>query len=65
MQTMGGAYVAFQERDLGSLVKGKLADLVVWDRDFLTIPTEQIRDAKALITMVGGKIVFSREPRAT
>jgi predicted amidohydrolase YtcJ len=45
------------------LGKGKLADMVVWDRDFLTIPTEEIRDAKALMTMVGGKIVFERDPR--
>lgn len=61
MQTMGSAYAAFQERDLGSLETGKLADLVVWNHDFLTIPSAQIRDAKALTTIVGGKIVFTRE----
>ena len=61
---MGSAFAAFQERDLGSLEKGKLADMVVWDRDFLTVPTEQIRDAKALMTIVGGKIVFDRDSRA-
>jgi predicted amidohydrolase YtcJ len=61
IQTMGSAYAAFQERDLGSLEKGKLADMVVWDRDFLSIPTEQIRDARALMTIVGGKIVFSND----
>ena len=60
IQTMGSAFAAFQERDLGSLEKGKMADMVVWDRDFLTVPTEQIRDAKALITIVAGKIVFER-----
>jgi predicted amidohydrolase YtcJ len=60
IQTMGSAFAAFQERDLGSLEKGKLADMVVWDRDFPTVPTEQIRDAKALITIVGGKIVFEK-----
>ena len=61
IQTMGSAYAAFQERDLGSLEKGKLADMVVWDRDVLSVPTEQIRDAKALMTIVGGKIVFQDE----
>lgn len=61
IHTMGSAFAAFQESDLGSLEKGKLADMVVWDRDFLTLPTEQIRDAKALITIVGGKIVFERD----
>lgn len=63
IHTMGSAFAAFQERDLGSLEKGKLADMVVWDRDFLTVPTEQIRDAKALMTIVGGKIVFERDSR--
>ena len=61
VHTMGSAYAAFQECDLGSLEKGKLADMVVWDRDFLTVPTEQIRDAKALVTIVEGKVVFRRE----
>lgn len=61
IQTMGSAFAAFQERDLGSLEKGKLADMVVWDRDFPTVPTEQIREAKALITIVGGKIVFEKD----
>jgi len=64
LQTMGSAYAAFQERDLGSLEAGKLADMVVWDRNFLTIPTGEIRDAKASKTIVGGKIVFSRESAA-
>lgn len=60
IQTMGSAYAGFQERDLGSLEKGKSADMVVWDRDFLSIPTEEIRHAKALMTMVGGKVVYQR-----
>jgi hypothetical protein len=64
LQTMGSAYAAFQECDLGSLEAGKLADMVVWDRNFLTIPTGEIRDAKASKTIVGGKIVFSRESAA-
>lgn len=61
LQTMGGAYAAFQENDLGSLEEGKLADIVVWDRDFLTIPTEDICNAKACTTIMGGKVVFSRQ----
>jgi len=59
LQTMGSAYAAFQERDLGSLEEGKLADMVVRDRDFLTVATEEIRNVKACTTIVGGKIVFS------
>ncbi len=60
IQTMGSAFAAFQEKETGSLEKGKLADLVVWDRDFTTIPTDRIREAKAEITMVGGRIVYER-----
>lgn len=62
MHTMGSAYAAFQERDLGSLEKGKYADLVVWDRNFLEIPTGEIPDAKALITVVRGEIMYARDP---
>jgi predicted amidohydrolase YtcJ len=60
IQTMGSAYSAFQENEVGSLEKGKLADLVIWDRNFYTIPTDQIREAKAETTMVGGKIVYEK-----
>jgi len=60
MQTMGSAYAAFQEKETGSIEKGKMADLVVWDKNFYTIPTDEIKDAKALLTMVGGKVVYER-----
>lgn len=60
IQTMGSAYAGFQEKETGSIEKGKEADLVVWDRNFYTIPTNEIKDAKALLTMVGGKVVYER-----
>jgi hypothetical protein len=41
---------------LGSIAPGKLADLVVLDRDYLTIPADQIKDIKPVLTMVGGKV---------
>jgi predicted amidohydrolase YtcJ len=47
----------FQEANLGSLAPGKYADLLVLDRDYLTVPAGQIKDIKPLITMVGGKLV--------
>ncbi|HBE44234.1 MAG TPA: hypothetical protein DDW17_01965 [Deltaproteobacteria bacterium] len=62
MQTIGSAYAAFLEKEIGSIEKGKKADLVVWDRNFYTIPADEIKDAKALLTMVGGKIVYERKP---
>jgi len=60
-QTMGGAYAGFQEKEIGSIEKGKEADMVVWDRDFYTIPQDEIRNVKAEVTMVGGKIVHRSE----
>jgi predicted amidohydrolase YtcJ len=56
--TRKNAYFVFQENDLGSIQPGKLADLVVLDRDYLTVPAEQIKDLKPVMTVVGGKIVY-------
>ena len=56
--TRHNAYFMFREADLGSLQQGKYADLLVLDRDYLTVPAESIKDIKPVITMVGGKIVY-------
>jgi len=56
--TRKNAYFHFQENNLGSIQPGKLADLVVLDRDYLTVPADQIKDIKPTMTMVGGKIVY-------
>jgi hypothetical protein len=56
--TRNNAYFMFQEGNLGSLQKGKYADLLVLNRDYLTVPADQIKDLKPLMTMVGGKIVY-------
>ena len=56
--TRSNAYLLFKENELGSIEKGKLADLVVLDRDYMTIPADQIKDIKPLLTMVGGRVVF-------
>ncbi len=61
MQTMGSAYSGFQEKEIGSLETGKLADMVVWDRDYYSIPVDEIKDVKALMTFVGGKVVYERK----
>ncbi len=61
--TRNNAYFAFREAELGSLQKGKYADLLVLDRDYLTVPADQIKDLKPLITMVGGKIVYEAKDR--
>jgi len=56
--TINAAYTLRQERQVGSLEAGKLADLIVLDRNFFTIPAEDIAHIKVLQTMVGGKIVY-------
>jgi hypothetical protein len=56
--TRKNAYFVFQEDNLGSIQPGKLADLVVLDRDYLTVPEDQIKDIKPVMTMVGGRIVW-------
>jgi predicted amidohydrolase YtcJ len=60
--TLDCAYAAFEESSKGSLVPGKLADLVVLNKDLLECPPEEILSTQVLMTMVGGKIVYqSRE----
>ena len=55
--TVWGAYYVLKEGRLGSLQPGKFADFLVLDRDYLTIPEEQIEEIRILMTAVGGKIV--------
>ncbi|MDQ2821821.1 MAG: amidohydrolase [Pseudomonadota bacterium] len=56
--TLNAAYTLRQETQTGSLEVGKLADFIVLDRNFFTIPAEDIANVKVLQTVVGGKVVF-------
>jgi hypothetical protein len=58
--TLGGAHASFEEQEKGTLEPGKLADLVLIDRDLTRVPPETIRDAKVVLTVVGGQAVFER-----
>jgi predicted amidohydrolase YtcJ len=58
--TRSNAYLFFQEKSLGSLEAGKQADLVVLDRDYMTVPASEIKRIKPTMTMVGGRVVFER-----
>jgi len=58
LYTLGSAYAEFQEDVKGSITAGKLADIVILSDDIFTIATEKIRDAKVLMTIVDGKIVY-------
>jgi predicted amidohydrolase YtcJ len=57
--TRSNAYLFFQEKALGSLEVGKQADLVVLDRDYMTVPVADIKHIHPTLTMVGGRVVFS------
>jgi predicted amidohydrolase YtcJ len=61
--TRSNAFFLFQEGNLGTLAPGKYADLLVLDRDYLTVPVDEIKDIKPLITMVGGKVVHDAMPK--
>ncbi len=59
--TKNNAYLFFRENELGAIQSGFLADLVVLDRDYLTIPADEIKDINPIMTMVGGRIVYEAE----
>lgn len=56
--TMGSAYAEFAERDKGSIVPGKFADLVLLDKNIFEIPPSEIFRVHVSLTMVGGEVVF-------
>lgn len=58
--TRDNAWATFEEGIKGSLAVGKLADFVVLDRDILTVPDAELRDARVLQTVLAGKVVYTR-----
>ena len=56
--TRSNAYLMFEEGYIGSIKAGLLADMVVLDRDYLTVPEEQIKDIRPVATIVGGRVVY-------
>src|SRR5689334_12753715 len=59
--TMGSAFAEFQENEKGSLTPGKLADLVILSDDLFSIDPKNIPDVHVDTTVVGGKVVWSRQ----
>src|SRR5262249_19444770 len=62
--TINNAHLLFLEDRIGSLEEGKQADFVVINRDLLTCPEDEIRQARALATYLDGKCVFERRGRS-
>src|SRR5262245_1916911 len=60
--TRGAAFAEFQDREKGTVARGKLADLVILTDDILTIAPDRIKDVRVLTTIVGGKVIYQRRP---
>lgn len=60
--TMNAAYQLRLDTELGSIEAGKLADLVVLDRNFMTVPDDQLAFTAVNLTVVGGRIVWADGP---
>lgn len=56
--TIVAARQVFLEDKLGSIEKGKLADIVVWDRDLYSIPVEELKEVKPVLTLMNGEVVY-------
>lgn len=59
--TIWGAYMEFTEKAKGSVEPGKVGDLVVIDRDYLTCPEDQIKDIEPVIVVVDGKVAWEKK----
>jgi predicted amidohydrolase YtcJ len=62
--TKGSAWFSHDDDERGSLEVGKLADLAVLSKDYLTVPIGEIGDTESLLTMLGGKVVYAAAPFA-
>lgn len=62
MWTLNGAYLSFDEKVKGSIEPGKLADMVVITKDYLSCPLDEIKNIEPLLTIVDGKVVYRRAP---
>ena len=60
MMTSMAARFSFDEKERGSIETGKLADFVVLNDHFLTVPIERLKSIRPEMTVVGGRVVFSR-----
>ncbi|MCH7804426.1 MAG: amidohydrolase family protein [Acidobacteria bacterium] len=60
MKTIWAAAYVGDEKKLGSIEPGKLADLVVLDKDYMSVSEDQISELEVILTIVGGKSVYSR-----
>ena len=60
MYTIWGAYIQHSEKERGSIEIGKLADMVIIDRDYLTCPENEIREISPVMTIIEGRVAYSQ-----
>jgi predicted amidohydrolase YtcJ len=60
--TSGSAFAEFQDTVKGTIVRGKVADLVILSDDVFSIPAARLKDVRVLTTVAGGKVVHQRRP---
>ena len=63
MMTANAAWLSFEESRKGSIEVGKLGDLAVLSDDYLACPPERIREIRALVTVLGGTVVYEAQGR--
>lgn len=56
--TNNNAYLTFEEKEKGSLEKGKLADFIVLNKDILTCPVDEVKSIEVERTYLGGKLIY-------
>lgn len=61
LYTAGSAWFDHSEKRRGTLERGKLADLAVLSKDYLTVPVNEIGGIESVLTMVGGKVVYAAD----
>jgi predicted amidohydrolase YtcJ len=57
LYTRDNGWFVREEGELGSIEKGKLADLVVLNNDYFSVPNEELKRIRSVLTIVGGNIV--------
>lgn len=62
LYTVGSAWFSGEEAVKGRIAVGQLADFAVLSADYLSVPEEQIKDIEALLTVLGGEVVYAAKP---
>ncbi len=58
---MGAAWFTDAEADMGRIAPGNLADLALLDRDYFTVPNDEVANVISVLTVLGGRAVFGAE----